>query len=105
MSIAPRPFVSCPLLFGQHEQIRFHEHHPEYGDYWSPDTGNDADTTPATYDKPNSERLPEQDAHDEPRILQVRRALFLVVVGVVLLQKGLVVFCGAMLFADQWIGW
>lgn len=57
------------------EQIRFHEHHPEYGDYWSPDTGNDTDTTPTTYDKPNSERLPEQDASDEPRTLQVGGAV------------------------------
>lgn len=52
-------------------QIRFHEHHPEYKDYWSPETVNDTDTTPTTYDKPNSERLPEQDASDEPRTLQV----------------------------------
>lgn len=74
------PFLPFPLFFfffspkKHDEQIRFHEHHPEYGDYWSPDTGNDTDTTPTTYDKPNSERLPQQDASDEPRTLQVRGA-------------------------------
>lgn len=66
------PFALCALLFRNHEKIRFHEHHPEYRGYWSADSGNDANTTPTTYDNHNSFRLPEHDASDEPRTLQVR---------------------------------
>lgn len=53
-------------------QIRFHEHHPEYCEYWSPDTvdANNAGSAELV-DEPNSEQLPDQDVSDVPRTLQV----------------------------------
>lgn len=53
-------------------QIRFHEHHPEYCDYWSPDTvdANNAGSAELV-DEPKSEQLPDQDVSDVPRTLQV----------------------------------
>lgn len=54
------------------DQIRFHEHHPEYGEYWSPGTADASDSASAELaDTPNSEQLPAQDVSDVPRTLQV----------------------------------
>lgn len=56
-------------------KIRFHQHHPEYEDYWSPDTVNTNDTSGELGDTPTPQKLPTHDGSDEPRTLQVIQRL------------------------------